>query len=252
MSVKVSFKSNLRDYRARVDQMAKQTKFATAVALNRTAVKVKDAQVREMRDVFDRPTPFTLSQVRISMASKTDLKAVVSLESSPNKGIPAAQYLLSQITGGVRKMKRFERALQSIGALPHGYRVVPGEAAKVDAYGNLDRGQIVQILSYFKAFPEAGYKENMTDKRRKAMAKGSKTRLGYEYFVGRPGDRLPLGVWQRVRFASGSAVRPILIFVPSTVYQAVFDFQYTGKVVMKAEFDKQFRRAFAEAMASAR
>lgn len=252
MSVKVSIKNNLRDYRARVDQVAKQTKYAIAVALTRTAYKLKEAEEREMRDVFDKPTPYTMAALAVKPATKAELKAVVSLKNFAGKGTPAADYLLPQIVGGTRKMKRFERALQAIGALPHGYRVVPGAAAKVDAYGNMDRGQIVQILSYFKAFPEAGYKANMTDKRRKALAKGSKSRLGYEYFVGRPGDRLPLGIWQRVRFASGTAVRPVMIFVPSTIYSAVFDFQFTAKVVMKKEFDAQFRRAFAEAMAGAR
>lgn len=252
MIPKISLKQNLKDYRKRVDQLAKQHRFATAVALTRTAYKVEAAQKHEMRDSFDRPTPYTLSSIRVRPATKANLKAVVHLREFSGKGTTAAEYLLPQIVGGSRRLKRFERALQLAGVMPDDHRAVPGAAARLDAYGNISRGQIVQILSYFKAFPEQGYSANITDKRKKSLAKGSKNRLGYEYFVGRPGDRLPLGVWQRVRFASGSAVRPILIFVRSALYEAIFDFEFTAKVVMKREFSSEYRRALAEAMASAR
>lgn len=245
-------KSNLKDYQLKIAGAAKQIKFATAVALTRTAQKVKEAQEREMRDVFDRPTPYTMSSLYMSPATKAKLTAVVWLKDFAAKATPASKYLLPQIVGGTRKPKRFERALQAIGALPPGHRVVPGSGAKLDAFGNISPAQIVQILSYFKAFPEAGYKANMTDKRRTKLARGSKKAQGFSYFVGRPGDRLPLGVWQRVRFARGTAIKPVMIFVPTTTYQAIFDFQYVAKTVISREFDKQFQRAFDEAMTSYR
>lgn len=231
----------------------KQVKFATRVALTRTAKKVEAAELHEMRDIFDRPTPFTLSGLFVRPATTTNLTAEVKLKDFASKSsTPAATYMAAQIKGGTRRQKRFERALQSVGALPPGYRVVPGEGAELDAYGNMSRGQIVQILSFFNAFPEAGYKANMSDKRRESLARGSKTRQGMAYFVGRPGDRLPLGVYQRVHFAGGSAIRPVMIFVREVTYQATFDFGYVAEKTIERHFASEFQRALDEARATQR
>ncbi|KRB73456.1 hypothetical protein [Noviherbaspirillum sp. Root189] len=250
--MKVSINSDLPQLQARIEDMGKQVKFAAAVALTRTAQKIKDAQLREMRDVFESPTPWTMSSLFVNPATKDKLIAVVWLKDFAAKATPAAKYLMPQIDGGPRSLKRFEKALQSVGALPAGYHVVPGEAAKLDAFGNMDRGQIVQILSYFKAFPEAGYKANMTDKRKAQLARGTRSKQGFEYFVGRPGDRLPLGVWQRIRFARGTAIKPVMIFVRSAQYKAIYDFQFVAKMVYTQEFKQEFDRAYAEAMRAAR
>lgn len=230
----------------------KQVDFATAVAMTRTGQRVKVAEEREIADVFDRPTPFTMSALFVRPATVSNLSAEVKLKDFAGKGTPAATYLAAQLRGGSRRLKRFERALQSVGAMPAGYRAVPGAAAKLDSYGNLDRGQIVQMLSFFRAFPEAGYKANMTDKKRAALARGSKTRQGFAYFAGRPGDRLPDGIWQRVRFAQGTAIKPVLIFVRWADYQAVFDFDYVAERTIQSDFDAQFVVAMREALGSAR
>ncbi|WP_426318878.1 hypothetical protein [Pseudoduganella sp. R-43] len=231
----------------------KQVKFATRVALTRVAVKSKQAEEREMRDVFDKPTPFTMSGLFVQPATSDSLTAEVKLKDFASKSsTPAAKYMAAQIKGGSRGQKRFERALEAIGALPPGYRVVPGEGAELDDYGNMNRGQIVQILSYFRAFPEAGYKANMTDRRREALQRGSKTRQGVSYFVGRPGDRLPLGIYQRVHFARGTAIRAVMIFVRYVTYQATFDFEYVAKLAIEQHFKGEFQRALAEARASQR
>jgi hypothetical protein len=231
----------------------KQVQFATRVALTRVAKKAEAAEVREMRDIFDRPTPFTMSGLFVRPATSSNLTAEVKLKDFAGKSSsPAATYLAAQIKGGMRGEKRFERALRSIGALPPGYRVVPGDGAELDAYGNMNRGQIVQILAYFRAFPEAGYKANMTDKKRASLQRGSKTKQGVSYFVGRPGDRLPWGIYQRVHFARGTAIRPVMIFVRSVTYQAVFDFEFVATSTVEKEFGAEFTRALAEARATQR
>ncbi len=233
----------------------KQVKFATRVALTRTGQKVKAAEEHEMRDVFRNPTPFTMSSLFLKPATATNLVAEVKIKDFAGKGTPASVFLAAQIKGGTRGQKRFERALQSIGALPSGYRVVPGAGAKMDAYGNMNRGQIVQILSYFKAFPDAanaGYAANMTDKRKASLARGTAKKQGFAYFVGRPGDRLPLGIYQRLNFARGTAIRPVMIFVSSVTYEPIFDFEYVANRVIDAEFGGEFARAYLEAKVTAR
>jgi hypothetical protein len=194
-----------------------------------------------------------MSSLFVKPATATNLTAEVKLKDFAGKSsTPAAVYMAAQIKGGGRGMKRFERALASIGALPPGYRVVPGDGAKLDSYGNMDRGQIVQILSYFRAFPEAGYKANMTDKRRQSLARGSKTKQGISYFVGRPGDRLPLGVYQRIHFARGTAIKAVMIFVRSVMYEAIFDFEFVATSTVDKEFPAEFQQALAEAIATQR
>jgi hypothetical protein len=231
----------------------KQVKFATRVALTRVAKVAEGAEVKEMRDIFDRPTPFTMSGLFVRPATTTNLTAEVKLKDFAGKSSsPAATYLAAQIKGGMRGEKRFERALRSVGALPPGYRVVPGTGAELDAYGNMNRGQIVQILAYFRAFPEAGYKANMTDKKRAALERGSKTKQGISYFAGRPGDRLPWGIYQRVHFARGTALKPVMIFVRSVQYQAIFDFEYVAESAVEMNFPAEFTRALAEARATQR
>ena len=248
----VDVKGVIADLTKHIDLEKKHVQFATRVGLTRTAMKVKAAEEREMRDVFDRPTPFTMSSLSVRPATASNPTAEVKLKDFAAKGTPATSFLAAQLKGGSRKAKRFERALLSAGALPPGYHAVPGSGAKVDAYGNMDRGQIVQILSYFNSFPEVGYKANMTDKRRQSLARGSKTKQGYSYFVGSPGDRLPLGVYQRFGFARGSAIRPVLIFVPSARYEATFDFDYVAKITIDKEFATEFTKALAEARSTAR
>lgn len=235
------------------DTAKRQVPYAASVALNAVAEKVKAAEEHEMRDVLDRPTPYTMSSVYLKRATKQALVAEVGLKDFSGKGTPATKFLSPLIKGGTRRLKRFERALRSVGALPDGYVAVPGSAARLDAFGNMDRGQIVQILSFFKAFPEAGYKANMSPERRKSLAKGSKKKQGFAYFVGRPGNgRGPLGIWQRVYFASGTAVKPVIIFVPHAIYQAIFDFEYVAQNVAGAAFSAEFGKALDEALRTAR
>lgn len=231
---------------------SKQVNFATRVALTRTAQKAKEAEVKEMRDVFRNPTPYTLNSVYVKPATATRLEATVMLKDEATKAVPAAKFLRAQIDGGQRVQKRFERALQAVGAMPTGYRAVPGAGARLDAYGNMSSGQIVQILAFFRAFPEMGYKANMTDKGRARLARGSKRQQGMAYFIGSPGDRLPFGIYQRTSFARGTSVRPVLLFVRSAVYQERFDFKYVAEQTAAKEFPTEFAKAFIEAERTAR
>lgn len=252
--IKISVKHNIDQVVKTLDTIQrKQIPFAISRTLNDTAFKIKAAEEREVRDVFDRPTPRTQKAFYVKRSTKQKLVAEIGIEEFGGKGVAPSKYLLAQIVGGSRRPKRFEVALMRAGVMPASHRAVPGAAAKMDAYGNMQGGQIVQILSYFRAFPEAGYKANITDKRKAALRKGSKRKVGFEYFVGSPGDgRLPLGIWQRFRFAGSTAIKPVLIFVASATYEAVFDFEYVARNTVSKEFDKIFTQRMAEALATAK
>ncbi len=253
--MKISIKSNIdKVISGMMDFPRNQLPYAVATALTKTTQDIAEAERREVRDVFDRPTPYTLDSFYVKPAKKSDLTSYVGIKDFAGKGTPAIKFLAAQIKGGVRKQKRFERALQSVGALPAGYYIVPGEGAKLDSYGNIDRGLIVQLLSYFKAFPEMGYRSNMTDKRKAALAKGNAKKGvgGVVYFVGSPGDRLPLGIWSRHSFGHGSAIKPILIFVASAHYEALLDFYYVSEATAKAKMEGNLRASVDAALKSSR
>lgn len=251
----INVTSNIAETIKRLQAQAKQVPFATAVALTKTAQVVRQEEVKEMKDSFDRPTPYTLNSLFVKPATKTDLTARVWLKDAWGGGnTPAARYLLPQITGGLRKLKPFEKMLRSVGALPAGMYAVPGSGAQMDGYGNMSSGQIQQILSYFKTFPEAGYTKNLTKEGREKKWRGTRNKRGFAYFVGRPADgKLPLGIWQRFNFgAMGSAIKPIMIFVDRATYQIMYDFQYIADRTVKREFPRQFEAALRQEMATAR
>lgn len=214
---------------------------AAAAALNDAAWSGKKAIEQEMAKVFDRPTSYTLNSLRVQKARSNRLVAKVWVKNKldAGKGTSPEDYLLPQVYGGKRSLKRFEKALQRKGILPVGMYAVPGEGAKLDSYGNMSRGQIVQIMSYFQSFGEQGYKANMNDKSRSRLARGSKNKRGFAYFVS-PGWHLPRGIWQRVYTAFGTAVKPVLMFVRAPSYGKRLRFNE----IAKATADKEFRVRF--------
>jgi len=233
-----------------------QVPYATAVALTRTASDGKKEIERAMPSVLDRPNPYTMRGFRLYPATKTKLRAEVDFRPAFGSGSDARDYLAPQVLGGSRKLKAFERSLQRVGLLPAGYQALPGSAARIDAYGNMQRGQIVQLLSYFRAFGEQGYSANTTAKRKKALAQDNvrKGTRGIVYFVGRPGDgRLPLGIWQRTSFgAAGSSIKPLAIFVRRTSYSQRLDVPGIAARVTAERFEPHLRTSMAMAMKTRR
>lgn len=229
-----------------------QIPFALAAALTDTAKDVTAAEQHEIRDSFDRPTPTTQNSVYMKPATKANLEAIVGIKNFMGKGTSAEEYLASEIEGGQRLPKRFERALISAGIMPSGYYAMPGAGVALDQYGNIGRGLIVQLISYFQAFPEQGYAANMTDKRKAALAKGKRGQQGVAYFASRGDGHLPRGIWARYSFGHGSAIKPILIFVKGAHYEKRFDYFYTAKLTIDRVFEKNLRARWQQAWATAK
>ncbi len=250
--INLAVKIDVRDaIRQLADIKDRQLPFATSLAINRTAQKVKEREQHEIRDVFDRPTPFIQNSIFIKPSNKLNLTAKVGVKDNGfGKGIPAIKPLEAEIVGGERRLKRYEVALRSIGVLPEGYFTVPGDGAEIDGYGNMKAGQIRQLLSYFRANRDVGSISNSTDATRAKLALGTKKKAGISYFVGKPGDA-PLGIWRRSEMGlfSGPSkpLMPILIFVQSARYEAVYDFDFVARQTIEREFDEQFIQAWAEA-----
>lgn len=255
--ITISVKSDLAEQVSLFSRVAHdQVPFATALALTRAAQAAKAEVELQMPAFIDRPTAYSLRGFRLYRATKTKLRAEVDFRPAFGRGTNARDYLSPMVYGGARKLKAFERSLQSSGLLPSGYMAMPGSAAKMDAHGNMSRGQIVQILSYFKAFGEQGYSANMTDAKRERLAKGSKRtgQRGISYFVGKPGGgKLPLGVWQKTSFgAAGSAIKPVIIYGKAPVYRKLFDVETIAKRAIEVTFPEELKKAMQVALATRR
>ena len=258
--IKIEIKHDLDKLTKDLTRMARQqVPFAIKNAINATAKKVVASEHREMQRAFDRPTPNTLNSVKVTKwAKKYTPEAVVSVKDFAGKGVPASKFLKAQITGGQRTPKRFEKALQAAGVMPQGRVAVFAKRSNaLDAYGNLSGAKIVQILSWFKAFPESGYRANSTDRTRQAMMNGKRKGMkhGMVYFRGGRNTGLPDGIWER-HYPNGTAgksfIRPILIFVSAATYRVRLNFNKVAQVTVAREFPTQFSKALSDAMKSAK
>lgn len=257
--------------RSRVRNLPKQLRFAGARALNDVGFIARKAIVEEMGRVFDRPTPFVLSSVRVVRATPDRLGVSIFPDSPGGKAIDPTDVLRAEVLGGERKLKRSERAFQRIGVLPRGMVMVPGAAAPRDAYGNVPGSFMVRLLSYFEAFGEQGYKANMNDAGRQRLARGRNSRKGQavrgvEYFVSRgrgefsgrgswkngQQQHLPRGIWERTKFGFGQSVRPVFLFVDAPRYTQRLRMGEIIAEVTQRELPQRFQQQLKAALATAR
>jgi hypothetical protein len=251
--IKIDIRDNFPQVKAYIVNVGKQARYAAAVALTRTAQDVRDAERKEMVRAFDRPTPYTLNSLFLKPAKVADLIAQVWIKDDrAGSGIPATRYLLPNIEGGLRSIKRFEKALQLAGAMPAGWFAVPGLGARIDSYGNVSAGQIIQILSQLRITLTAGYNRNVsTDPKKRAAAQ---RRAGGQYFALPQGrGRLVPGIYQARDFAFGRAApKPVFIFVRSITYKRRFRFYEVAQAVVDQRFGGHFAEEFSKALRSAR
>jgi hypothetical protein len=247
--IEIELRADLLPLLNRLQNFQRQIPFVIASALTKTAVKVKPEIRKEMQRVFDRPTPFTLNSIFVKPANKKDENptARVWIKDSQSAaldtrqftgGTPAAEYLLPQIIGGTRQLKRFELRLARAGLLPPGMFVVPSKGAKLDRYGNADLGQLVAILSKLGTISEAiASKSNQ----RKRNLKYSQAK----YFVSR-GDRgLKRGIFQRL---GRGKVTAVYLFVDRVTYRRIFEFDRVARDVALQLLPGEFEAAIDAAL----
>ncbi|OHS09297.1 hypothetical protein HMPREF3289_01115 [Pseudomonas sp. HMSC75E02] len=214
-----------------------------ADALNHTANQANQALRSEIDDVFDQPTPFTRNAVRILNATPSRLEAslwVKDDKDNNSKGQAPEDWVAPQVFGGPRVDKASERNLRSRGILPKGMFIVPAEGARLDQYGNMSRGQMIQILSGLGALEfTAGFKGNATDSAR-SLARGHQQ----AYFVMKRG-RVPIGIGER----RDKTLVMVLAFVRAPQYRERFKFFEVVRRI--AEDDARLEANIEEAMTKA-
>jgi hypothetical protein len=146
---------------------------------------------------------------------------------------------------------------------------VPGRAARLDAYGNISRGQIVQILSQLRAFTGAETvsrnlvrrdgtrdkgNESTTAKKALQLRNAAFRRAGGQYFAVGPQPRggLVPGIYQRqvatrrLTGAPSPRPRPIMLFVDRVQYEQRFDFWRAGQLAIEHGYPRNLDAALAK------
>lgn len=258
--MQIDLRDNFPEVKRLLGSQQRQMPFALSLAINRTAQDVRKAEREQIGAVFDRPTRYTLNSLYIKPSTKTDLTARVWVKDSERPN----HYLLPQIVGGARPLKRFEAMLVQRGVMRSNERAVPGNAAKLDAFGNMSRGQIVKILSQLKAFATAGFDANATDSRRSRAKRtreayfvstgvGTHPFGGHSWSKGRMAQHLPRGVWVRTPHdVMGSKVAPVLLFVSRASYRVLFRFEEVAQATVRRVLPRHLDAAVAQALRTAR
>lgn len=268
----------------------KQLRFAAEQALNDTLFAARKAVQDNMPVVFDRPTPFVVSGVKVTtprtiretsaLTSATGLGpgrfgtqalvGVVSIdETGRGKGPAPEQVLRAEVYGGSRGFKGAERRLQAAGLMLPGQYMIPSaellqQGNLVDAYGNV-RGPFIRgLLSYLQAFSTPGFVANTSQKKRDSIALKRKTpdgtvRInGVVYFVSKGrGERngrmnhLPAGIWAK-RGTGGARIYPVFLFVNSVNYRVRLPFKDIVEQTVNATFARKFAERADKAFATAR
>ncbi|MFT8354101.1 MAG: hypothetical protein ABF617_05805 [Gluconobacter japonicus] len=192
---------------------------AEAAALNRLAFGAFKQVQDRMKDIFDRPTRFTLFGFKVQTATSSRLEAAVVTKDLINGsgGTPAISYLGPQIHGGPRDKTKFERNLSRLSG---GQYVVPGKDCPLDENGNIPRSLVTQVLSRLGAASHSQI--NLSDKTARRLARQGKVARGRksEYFIARErGNGRPKGIY---KLLGPGQVGEIFRFVSAPNYKKRF------------------------------
>ncbi|SDJ60807.1 hypothetical protein [Pseudomonas indica] len=237
--------TGLRERLDDLKDLERQLPFVTALALTETAKLVKTRLEDEMRSVFDRPTRWTLDSLRLFPATKQKLVARVWMKNEADKASPATRWLTPQVYGGPRQDKRSEALLRAKGILPANKYLVPGRDAKLDAYGNIGRGQIQKVLSGLGA--QFDKYANSTDSKRSI---GNRQRF-FVMYEGRGSAKQAIGIGERTGRGKDK-VKLIMAFVGRPGYARELDFFGIADQVVDDQLAIQFELALARAVATRR
>jgi hypothetical protein len=269
---------------------AKQLRRAAEQSLNDTLFVARKAVQVAMPQVFDRPTPFVVSGVKVKLprtireASQAtqaaglgpgifgteDIVGIVSIDDyGRGKGATPEKVLQAEVFGGSRGFKGAERRLQQAGLMKPGQFMLPSsdllkQGNIVDQYGNVRGAFIRTLLSYLQAFSTEGFTANSSARTRDRIAARGKSARGFvtingvEYFVshgkgernGRP-QHLPAGIWAK-RGTHGARVYPVFLFVNRVQYQSRLRFDEIVKNVVEREFPRKYAERVARVFSTAR
>lgn len=246
----INIRADIKEAQRALDVVSKrQIPFATTLMLNALAGSTKKRIETDIKRNLDRPTNYAQRMIGIKYANKSNLTSQVNVVGTASRG--QEKVLGHLFSGGHRSGKGFEGTLVSKGIMPRGMYAMPGEGAPLDAFGNIRRSFISQLIGYLTA-NKVVKKSAQFENRQRKQVKGSTTN---QFFVvsERKQGGLQLGIWRRIGFGSGLALRPIIIFVDKEpVYNRYFDLGNTAQQVVERDARYEFDKAMAYAIATAK
>lgn len=214
-----------------------QVPFATSLAINNTAKKVKSNLEKNVTHAFDSPTRTTKNAFYMEVSTPKSLRAKVAVKNkykTGKPGTPPSYYLEPHIAGGNRYRKGSERQLRTTGILPSNQWTVQGKDARLNKSGNITHAQYIKILSAVRGFGEKGYIAN-----RPTSVKST------PYFV-IPG----VGIFKRT---GKRTIKSQLIFVSKKPnYKKRFDFHGVAIKTYDRHFGNEFDKALDYAIRTAK
>lgn len=261
--LQIDVTADLTALRKRFEQLSPaQLQRRVSIAINKTLGQMRSEVRVAMASTFDRPTRWTLDSLTILPAGQRQFSgASAPIAKTFAEGVLIFKgeygdlrnrervFMRTQIGGGTRGLKPFERRLRAAGVLPEGYQIVPGYAVPRDAYGNVARGEIVKVLSYLQAFNDGGFRANTPEARRQKLRQGTRRQRGFELFVVKPGatnagKQLAPGIWRRTFTGFGATIQPWLMFVRPPSYRPRLDFEGISRRVFNRDFNANVEDAF--------
>jgi len=226
-----------------------QLPFAASQAANKVAFEIRERWKQRAPQVFDRPTPLTKNAALYRKATKERPYAEIFIRDEAFKGTPPSKYLFTEVEGGTRRRKGFERLLQGKGLMSPSQFAVMGRGARPNQYGNVPAGQVTKLLSQLGAQRDRYQNQTPTSAKRRR----SRAPKGGEYFVitKRRGKLRP-GIYERIGTGWGSAVRSVFIFTNTAKYQPRYDIFGMAEDTWKKLMPFYLKRELEKAMETAR
>lgn len=218
---------------AAVGRLGKSAPAALSDAINHTSNQSRIALQEQAASVFESPTRFTTNAFAVQPAKPgSDVTGSVFVKDAKAGNHAPEDWFEPQVFGGERKLKDSERKLQQMGILPAGMYTVPGRGARLDAYGNMSRQHIIQVLWGMRRLTTHGRSRRYGDKGREP------------FFVIRRNGKA-IGIAER----EGRSVKVVLAFTRQPAYAARFDFHAVVEKVADDNLLANIDQAIAKSLA---
>lgn len=250
----IKFSADIRAFSAGIANAKKQTEFAAAVALTKTAKRAQADMPAALQRALDQPTAYTQRGTYITPARRDKPEAVIGFKDRQ------AKYMAYQIAGGVYNPGAAgiklpgDITLNTFGNIPRGTIAKLKAAAKGGSLSNAIARRLGREIDSGSAAGDTAYQRlNMHGNRRKRAAP-------IQLFMGRPAgkgwENAPMGIWRRIPPASpggkGKLV-PVIVFEDTPArYRARFDMRGMVAGVAARYLQTEFNTALDQALRTAR
>ena len=230
-----------RDVQDWIDAEAKHIRFATSVALNRTAKDARDAVSDEIQRVFRQPRRWIVHSPRAKMSTKRDLEAIIGWKDPwgwhAGGSTRGGHILEPHIYGGERGPIGIELHLRRASIIRAGEYVIPSRWLVQRTGGKIGSRWWNRLLSGLGAHPDPSARSSR------------RTRSGAAWWV----NRRVRGVAGAIFYSPRRGQRHLaFVIVRRTRYRRRLDFFGVVRATERRVFERHWDAAWAMAQRVAR